>query len=189
MRDLQQAIETVNAFAPEHLELCFAGAADALDDIRNAGSVFVGNDSPVVMGDYVGGTNHVLPSGGTARWGSGLGVNDFVKRIYVSGYEPAALQRMLAHIEALSEAEGLPAHARASGDSIGVRGDSPMTRPPLSPRPDLADLEPYVSPQQPARWRMNTNESPYPPPDAPRARPDRTDLVSGAESLSRQGCR
>ena len=113
VRDLQQAIETVNAFAPEHLELCFSGAADALDEIRNAGSVFVGNYSPVVMGDYVGGTNHVLPSGGAARWGSGLGVNDFVKQIYVSGYEPPALQRMLAHIEALSEAEGLPAHARA----------------------------------------------------------------------------
>jgi histidinol dehydrogenase len=125
VRDLQQAIETVNAFAPEHLELCFAGAADALDDIRNAGSVFVGNDSPVVMGDYVGGTNHVLPSGGTARWGSGLGVNDFVKRIYVSGYEPAALQRMLAHIEALSEAEGLPAHARA----VAIRLESGETRP------------------------------------------------------------
>jgi histidinol dehydrogenase len=113
VRDLEQAIETVNAFAPEHLELCFAGALDALDDIRNAGSVFVGPNSPVVMGDYVGGTNHVLPSGGTARWASGLGVSDFVKRIYVSGYEASALERMLVHIEALSEAEGLPAHARA----------------------------------------------------------------------------
>lgn len=123
VRDLQQAIETVNAFAPEHLELCFSGAADALDEIRNAGSVFVGNYSPVVMGDYVGGTNHVLPSGGAARWASGLGVNDFVKRIYVSGYEPPALQRMLAHIEALSEAEGLPAHARA----VAIRLESGRT--------------------------------------------------------------
>jgi histidinol dehydrogenase len=77
------------------------------------------------MGDYVGGTNHVLPSGGAARWGSGLGVNDFVKRIYVSGYEPAALRRMLAHIEALSEAEGLPAHARA----VAVRLEAGRTHP------------------------------------------------------------
>lgn len=113
VRDRQHALDTVNAFAPEHLELCFAGALDALDEIRNAGSVFVGNYSPVPIGDYVGGTNHVLPSGGTARWASGLGATDFVKRIYVSGFEPAALKRLLPHVEALSEAEGLPAHARA----------------------------------------------------------------------------
>jgi histidinol dehydrogenase len=122
VRDLQQAIETVNAFAPEHLQLCFSGAREAVDGIRNAGAVFVGNQSPVVMGDYVGGTNHVLPSGGTARWASGLGVNNFVKRIYVSGYEPSALQRMLVHIEALSEAEGLPAHARAVAIRVDPRG-------------------------------------------------------------------
>lgn len=120
VRDLRQAIETVNAFAPEHLELCFSGALDCLEDIRNAGSVFVGNYSPVPVGDYVGGTNHILPSGGSARWASGLGVNDFVKRIYVSGYEPSALRRMLPHIGALSEAEGLPAHERA----VAVRLDA-----------------------------------------------------------------
>jgi len=124
VRDLDQAIETVNALAPEHLELCFSGALDSVDDVRNAGSVFVGNQSPAVMGDYAGGTNHVLPSGGTARWASGLGVNDFVKRIYVSGYEASALQRMLAHIEALSEAEGLPAHARAVAIRLDAGGRS-----------------------------------------------------------------
>ncbi|MGH2750982.1 MAG: histidinol dehydrogenase [Actinomycetota bacterium] len=113
VRDLRHALETANAFAPEHLQLCFAGAFDALDDIRNAGSVFVGRYSPVPVGDYVGGTNHVLPSGGSARWASGLGLADFVKRIYVSGYEPAAIQRLLPHVQALSEAEGLPGHARA----------------------------------------------------------------------------
>jgi len=113
VRDLPHALETVNAFAPEHLELCFTGANEALDGIRNAGSVFAGIHSPVAAGDYVGGTNHILPSGGTARWASGLGVNDFVKRIYVSGYEPSALGRMLVHIQALSEAEGLAAHARS----------------------------------------------------------------------------
>ena len=113
VRDRQHALDTVNAFAPEHLQLCFAGALDALDHIRNAGSVFVGNYSPVPVGDYVGGTNHVLPSGGTARWASGLGVNDFIKRIYVSGFEPSALERLQPHVEALSEAEGLAGHARA----------------------------------------------------------------------------
>ena len=113
VRDVAHAIETANAFAPEHLELVFAGALDYLEEIRNAGSVFVGPDSPASVGDYVGGTNHILPSGGAARWSSGLGVHDFLKRIYVSGYEKTALERLASHIDALTEAEGLHAHARA----------------------------------------------------------------------------
>jgi histidinol dehydrogenase len=113
VRDLRHALETVNALAPEHLELIFPGTLDALDSVRNAGAVFVGAYSPVPVGDYVGGTNHVLPSGGTARWASGLGVADFVKRIYVSGLEPSALERLAPHVDALAEAEGLHAHARA----------------------------------------------------------------------------
>jgi histidinol dehydrogenase len=119
VRDVAHAIETVNAHAPEHLQLCFTGALDALDDVRSAGSVFVGAFSPVAIGDYVGGTNHVLPSGGTARWASGLGAADFVKRIYVSALEPAALERLAPHVEALAEAEGLSGHAR----SVRVRLD------------------------------------------------------------------
>ena len=113
VRDRQHALETANALAPEHLELIFEGALDALDDIHNAGSVFVGPFSPVPIGDYVGGTNHILPSGGAARYSSGLGVIDFVKRIYVSGFERTALERFAPHVEALAEAEGLPGHARA----------------------------------------------------------------------------
>lgn len=117
VRDAEQGIETSNAFAPEHLQMSFAGAEERLDAISSAGSVFVGTTSPVPVGDYVGGTNHVLPSGGTARWASGLGVNDFLKRIYVSGYEPSALARLVPHVEALAEAEGLPTHA----DAVNVR--------------------------------------------------------------------
>ncbi|HJR44062.1 MAG TPA: histidinol dehydrogenase [Actinomycetota bacterium] len=113
VRDLKQAMETVNAFAPEHLQLDFTGDHAALDQVRNAGSVFVGPYSPVPVGDYVGGTNHVLPTGGAARWSSGLGVGDFVKRIYVSSFERDALERLAPHVEALAEAEGLPGHARA----------------------------------------------------------------------------
>jgi histidinol dehydrogenase len=113
VRDLDHALETANAMAPEHLELIFPGALDALDSVRNAGAVFVGAFSPVPVGDYVGGTNHVLPSGGTARWSSGLGVSDFVKKIYVSGFEPSALDRLAPHVDAFAEAESLPAHARA----------------------------------------------------------------------------
>ena len=117
VRDVDQALETANAFAPEHLELAFEGAEARLDAVTNAGSVFVGISSPVPVGDYVGGTNHVLPSGGTARWASGLGVNDFLKRIYVSGFEPSALERLAPHVEALAMAEGLPTHS----DAVEVR--------------------------------------------------------------------
>lgn len=111
--DLGHALETVNALAPEHLELCFEGAEDVLDRVRNAGSVFVGPFSPVVIGDYVGGTNHVLPSGGAARHSSGLGVADFCKRIYVSSFERSALERLAPHVDALAAAEGLIGHGRA----------------------------------------------------------------------------
>jgi histidinol dehydrogenase len=118
-RDLRHAIDTANAFAPEHLSLCFRGAEEALDGVRNAGAVFVGPFSPVSVGDYVAGTNHVLPSGGTARWSSGLSVRDFVKTIYVSRLERSALERLEPHVEALAEAEGLRAHARAVAARLG----------------------------------------------------------------------
>ncbi|MGH2786749.1 MAG: histidinol dehydrogenase [Actinomycetota bacterium] len=113
VRDVDHALLTANALAPEHLELIFDGAADVLDSIQNAGAVFVGADSPVPVGDYVAGTNHVLPSGGTARFASGLGVADFVKRIYVNEIERSALERLAPHVDAFAEAEGLHGHARA----------------------------------------------------------------------------
>lgn len=113
VRDLEQALETADAFAPEHLQLVFAGAEDALGSVQNAGAVFVGPFSPVPAGDYVSGTNHILPSGGTARFASGLGTRDFVKTIYVAQHERPALERLAAHIDALAEAEGLPGHAAA----------------------------------------------------------------------------
>jgi histidinol dehydrogenase len=119
VRDLEQAIETANVLAPEHLELAFAEAEDALELVRHAGAVFVGPDSPVSVGDYVAGTNHVLPSGGTARWASGLGVNDFIKRIYVSSLQRTALERLAPHVAALAEAEGLRAHSRAVDARLG----------------------------------------------------------------------
>ena len=119
VRDVGHAIDTANAFAPEHLELCFDDAAEHLDAVRNAGAIFVGPSSPVSVGDYVAGTNHVLPSGGTARWSSGLGVGDFVKRIYVSGLKPTALERLAPHVEALADAEGLRGHFRAVEMRLG----------------------------------------------------------------------
>ena len=119
VRDVKQAMETSNAFAPEHLELMFAGAMNALEEVRNAGAVFVGPYSPVSVGDYVAGTDHVLPAGGTARWSSGLSTRDFVKTIYVSSLEKTALVRLAPHVDALAQAEGLEAHARAVHARLG----------------------------------------------------------------------
>ncbi|CAN5616886.1 histidinol dehydrogenase [soil metagenome] len=119
VRDVDHALDTVNAFAPEHLELVFEGASEALDRVRNAGAVFVGPYSPVSVGDYVAGTNHVLPTGGTARWASGLSVRDFTKTIYVSELELPALERLSVHVDALADAEGLHAHARAVDARLG----------------------------------------------------------------------
>lgn len=113
VRDLDHALATANALAPEHLELLFEGAEGALDRVQNAGAVFVGPYSPVPVGDYVAGTNHVLPSGGTARFSSGLSVTDFLKRIHVFGSGPETLRRLAPHVDALAEAEGLHGHARA----------------------------------------------------------------------------
>ena len=122
VRDLPHAMDTANAFAPEHLQLMFAGAPEALGDVRNAGAVFIGPGSPVPVGDYAGGTNHILPTGGSARWSSGLGAQDFVKRIYFSATQPGALEDLAAHIDALAEAEGLPGHARAVRARLGGPG-------------------------------------------------------------------
>ena len=122
VRDLDQAMATVNLLAPEHLQLVFEGASDSLDLVRNAGAVFVGPYSPVPAGDYVAGTNHVLPAGGTARYASGLGVGDFTKSIYVCDLNAAALERLAPHIAAFAEAEGLPTHGRAVDARLDRRG-------------------------------------------------------------------
>ncbi len=119
VRDVAHALETANAFAAEHLQLVFHGAEGALDSVHSAGSLFVGPYSPVPAGDYVGGTNHVLPTGGTARWASGLSTRDFVKTIYVSRLEETSLARLAPHIDALAQAEGLTAHARAVDLRLG----------------------------------------------------------------------
>jgi len=122
VRDLTHALDTANAFAPEHLQLDFDGAEASLERVHKAGAVFVGPYSPVPAGDYVAGTNHVLPTGGSARWASGLGVGDFLTRIYVARLSESALARYAPHIDALAEAEGLPGHARAVRMRLGRAG-------------------------------------------------------------------
>jgi histidinol dehydrogenase len=116
-RDLDEAIPLVDALAPEHLELIAADPEKLIGKIRNAGAIFVGGYTPEAIGDYVGGSNHVLPTARSARFSSGLGVLDFVKRTSILKCGPDQLAALGPAAIALGEAEGLGAHAR----SIAIR--------------------------------------------------------------------
>jgi histidinol dehydrogenase len=111
--DRDAAAQAANLRAPEHLELLVAEPWELLGRIRNAGAVFLGPSSPEPVGDYFAGPNHVLPTGGTARWASPLGVYDFVKRTSLIGYSAARLREHGADIIRFAEAEGLHGHAAA----------------------------------------------------------------------------
>jgi histidinol dehydrogenase len=103
----------VNRRAPEHVQIAAEGAERVATAIRNAGAIFLGDDTPEPVGDYIAGPSHVLPTGGTARYASPLGVYDFVKRTSVIRYSHLRLVRDADAIIALAEAEGLYAHAEA----------------------------------------------------------------------------
>ncbi len=111
--DLEQGLRVVDAYAAEHLEVQTRDAAGVAARVRNAGAVFVGPWSPVSLGDYCAGSNHVLPTGGCARHSSGLSVQSFLRGIHVVEYDRPALQDAAVHVEALAAAEDLPAHAAA----------------------------------------------------------------------------
>jgi histidinol dehydrogenase len=112
--DLEAAVDLANRLAPEHLELMVAVPAALLPRVRSAGAVFLGSHTPEVVGDYVAGPNHVLPTAGTARFASPLGTDDFVKRSSVLEYSASGLAAALPHLSALARVEGLDAHARAA---------------------------------------------------------------------------
>jgi histidinol dehydrogenase len=108
-----EAIAVANRLAPEHLELALARPQRWLPEVRHAGAVFLGEDAPEALGDYLAGPNHVLPTGGSARFASPLGVYDFVKRTSVIAATPRTLGRLGPAVVRLAEIEGLDAHARA----------------------------------------------------------------------------
>jgi histidinol dehydrogenase len=120
---MRDAIEVVNRRAPEHVQIAVDGAERVASSIRNAGAIFLGDDTPEPVGDYLAGPSHVLPTAGTARYASPLGVYDFVKRTSVIRYTPARLAREADWIIALAEAEGLHGHAEAV--RIRVSGADP----------------------------------------------------------------
>ncbi len=126
VKDLAHAADAINQFAPEHLELLFDGAEDEYERFRYAGAVFVGLWSPVPFGDYLAGSNHVLPTGGGARWASGLRTSHFQRTSAVIRHTEASLAAAVDHIEAMAEAEGLVNHGRAVrarfGDEVSPAG-------------------------------------------------------------------
>lgn len=121
--DLQKAIEIANELAPEHLELCVDNPFDYLDQIRCAGSVFLGKNCPEALGDYFAGPNHTLPTCGTARFSSALSVDDFVKKSQFTYYTADALRAVSGKIAAFAMQEGLQAHAK----SVTIRFEEDAT--------------------------------------------------------------
>ncbi len=111
--DLAQGLRVVDAYAPEHLEVQTRDARQVAGLVRNAGAIFVGPWAPVSLGDYVAGSNHVLPTGGCARHSSGLSVQTFLRGIHVIDYGERALREAAPHVMALAGAEDLPAHGEA----------------------------------------------------------------------------
>ncbi len=117
VRDLAHGIDVVNAYAAEHLEIQTENAAEVAMQIVNAGAIFVGNYSPVSLGDYCAGSNHVLPTAGCACHSSGLSVQTFLRGVHVIEYTEKALADVAHHVVALANAEDLPGH----GEAIQIR--------------------------------------------------------------------
>jgi histidinol dehydrogenase len=111
--DLEAGLDVVNAYGAEHLEIQTVDAAAWADRVTSAGAIFVGPWSPVSLGDYMAGSNHVLPTGGCAHFASGLGVHSFVRAVQVIEYDADALAEVADRVVALADAEGLPAHGEA----------------------------------------------------------------------------
>ncbi len=118
-RSLDEALSLANDVASEHLQLSFDGAADHLHTVRNAGAVFVGHYTPEVLGDYMAGPNHVLPTAGSARFFSPLGVYDFFKRSSLIEYSKKDFLAVGEMVARFADAEGLSAHARAARIRLG----------------------------------------------------------------------
>ena len=110
-------LEIINTIAPEHLELCTSFNNEIINQVKNAGSIFVGKNSPEAMGDYIAGPNHVLPTSGSARFSSGLSVNDFLKRHSLIKITKTGIERLGSSVINLAKHEDLDGHA----NSIKIR--------------------------------------------------------------------
>lgn len=111
---LSQAIDIANEIAPEHLELCVDNPFDVLNEVKHAGSIFMGKNCPEAFGDYMAGPNHVLPTGGTAKFSSALSVDDFVKKTQFTYFTNEAATKLVEDVAYFARQEGLEAHARSA---------------------------------------------------------------------------
>lgn len=126
--DLPSCIPLIDRIAPEHLEVMCEDADDLASRVRNAGAIFIGGHTPEAIGDYVGGSNHVLPTARSARFSSGLGVLDFMKRTSILKCSPESLREIGPAAIALGEAEGLDAHARSVAIRMNLPHESTLIR-------------------------------------------------------------
>ena len=122
---LDDAVPLVDRLAPEHLEIIAADAEALAGKIRNAGAIFLGAHTPEAIGDYVAGSNHVLPTARSARFSSGLSVLDFMKRTTLVACDPRALAAIGPAAVTLARAEGLEAHARSVAQRLGPAAEGP----------------------------------------------------------------
>jgi histidinol dehydrogenase len=121
-RSLEEGVAFSNRIAPEHLELAVDNPFALLPRIRHAGAIFMGHHTPEAAGDYLAGPNHTLPTGGTARFFSPLGVDDFVKKSSIISFSRAGLERLGKEIVHIAELEGLDAHARSVSIRLKAKG-------------------------------------------------------------------
>ena len=119
VKSLKQGVEVINQIAPEHAQIMVKNPQRIIKDIKHAGAIFAGNYTPTAVGDYVAGPSHVLPTGGTARFFSGLSLQDFMKSSHVISYSRKALEKVKSQVEYLATLEGLTRHM----ESIKVRFD------------------------------------------------------------------
>ncbi len=168
--DIESGVSLVDLLAPEHLEILTQNAEGVAERVKNAGAIFIGPHSPVPVGDFFAGPNHVLPTGGTARFASPLGVYDFIKRSSVIQYSAERLARDRESIETFARVEGFEAHARAVGirfrdSSTPLRKREGDHRISNSLRPAVKNLRAYHLDPFDVSLKLDQNENNYGPPE------------------------
>jgi histidinol dehydrogenase len=165
VRSIEEACELVNLISPEHLELMTADDDGAAEMIKNAGALFFGAWSSEPVGDYLAGPNHVLPTVGTARFSSPLGVYDFLKRQSVIRYTREAIEMNAGAVASMADAEGLTAHRRAVNMRRGEKDTSDLkpqiSHPSLKIKPAVRAITAYTLAPRRATIKLNQNESPF----------------------------
>ncbi|MBX5479617.1 MAG: histidinol dehydrogenase [Pyrinomonas methylaliphatogenes] len=170
--DMDEACAVVNELAPEHLEIIARDAEAIADKIKHAGAIFLGAYTPEVVGDYFAGPNHVLPTGGAARFSSALGVYDFTRRASMLRYSREELERTARMIAVFARAEGLEAHARSAlirldqqaTQDVSATMDDGLRVALKRIKPRVRELRAYTLRSERAPIKVNQNENPF---DAP----------------------